>query len=325
MAPAVTVASGQGFTNPVPARNSAFHDFLTSRRATLDLRDAVPEGVSSPDQSQISEEYLLLAVGYWWKIVGIRWSAVGDVVGALHVLAVLGVYSTLRLFLPLLLSGAGALWMCTSTLQLSVAPHIRDYSKGAFILAAIPFVVALAVRARSRAAMLALAATVGVVIGLGIGFKMDVAVMAPIAIACIVLFRSRRPWTGLLEKGLAIAVLTFTVMLTAYPVTSRLVSGGSNAFHVALLGYADPFDDNLGITRSVYRYFPYYDDGYIASVVNARAEVSTGHAAPYTSPAYDRASTELWTGLLRHFPADAFVRLLGAANGVSFTQQFRGG
>jgi hypothetical protein len=316
MSPAVMVTVGQGFREPLPEKGSALDDFLASRRPSLDLRDAIPPKSAPPSQFDYETMYLLSILGYWWRITGIRWSALADVTAALHALSVIGMYATLRLFTPLLVSIAGALWMCTSSIQLSLVPNVRDYSKGGFILAVIPLILVATLRARSRTAVIALSAAAGALIGLGLGFRMDLAIMVPIAFACIFLFRDHRPWTALVEKALAVGALTAALLVTAYPVLLKVIGGGSNSFHVILLGYADQFDDSLGITRSVYRVLPYYDDGYVEQVVNARSERTTGHWPSFGSAEYDRFGRQLWTDLLRQFPADSFVRVLGATNAV---------
>ncbi len=313
MSPAITIATGQDFGDPAPAKNSALYEFLTGRRAELSVADAVAQ-TSPAGQFDYSERYLFLAVGYWWKIAGIKWSGVAGVAATLHVMAVLGVYATLRLFTPLLFSLVGALWISTSSLQLMFVPHVRDYSKGAFFLAAIPLAIVLASRARSRTAMLATAVAAGTVIGIGLGFRQDLLIMLPITIACILLFRGERPWTDLSQKAQAIAALAITIGITAYPILSKFSTEGSNSYHVILLGYADSFDDGLGITRPAYRVQPYYDDGYIDVILRTRTETREGRWTSYGSLAYDRAGRQLWMEILRHFPADELTRILAACN-----------
>lgn len=313
MSPAITIATGQAFGRPLAPKGTALYAFLTSKQREVSFADATT-GIEPPDQFDYSERYLFLAVGYWWKVAGIKWSGVAGVAGVLHALTALGMYAMLRIFTPLLFSLAGALWMTTANLQLGFVPHIRDYSKSGFVLLTIALIIVLAHRARSRAALLAAAAAAGAVIGVGLGFRRDIMVMAPIAVACIVLFRGARPWTNLSEKAQAIAALTLTLAMASYPIVAKFWSKGSSSFHQVLLGYADAFDDGLGIARPIYRVQPYYDDSYIIAVLSARTESKEGRWPPFASIEYDRAGRELWTGLLRHFPADAFARGLAACN-----------
>lgn len=315
-APAVMVALGRGFQNVDAGVDTPLSRFLTARADALDPRELASLEIVGPDQFQYATRYLLVAVGTWWRMVGISWTAVGGLAALLHVMAVLGAYALFRLFLPLLPSAVGALWMCTSTMQLAYVAQIRDYSKGAFILAAVPFVVVLALRDLPRAWLLCVAAAAGVVIGIGIGFKMDVAVMAPIAVACLILFRGRRPWSGLGDKALAAIVLVLALSISAAPIFYNLSGGGSNAFHVILLGYADQFDRVLGIRPPLYRFLRHYSDGYLSQVVIERALSHTGRVPFFPSAEYDQASLSLWLEIVRHFPADIFARMLAAVNGI---------
>lgn len=316
LAPAVMVATGQGFRVPVPTPGSPLDDFLVRRTEALDARDAVPQALAEPEPFHSATRYLLIAVGWWWRLSGIAWDHVAGVAAALHVMAVLGAYATFRLFLPLGLSALGALWICTSTLQLAFVPHVRDYSKAAFILAALPLVVALALKVPSRAALLGAAAGFGFLIGVGFGFRMDVAVMVPLAIGAIVLFRGRRPWTDLPEKAVAVAVLAICLALPAWPVVSELSRGGSNESHVVLLGLADGFDTRLEVHPSVYRIVPFYSDSYVSAMVGAYAASSGSAPLSVPSPEYAAASRQLWLDIVRTFPADLYGRAVASTNVV---------
>lgn len=316
LAPATMVASGQGFQNPVPVPGSALADFLTQRTSVLSFASVTPARVKDPDLIHDETRYLLLVIGYWWKVVGISWAALADVAAILHLLTVIGTYATLRLLLPLPFAAVGAWWVCTSTLPLSVVPHLRDYSKGSFILIALPLVILLALRAGSRRTLLALSAITGVVIGVGFGFRMDVAVMAPIAIGCIWFFCGRRPWTNLEEKVQATLVLTLALLISAGPILYKLSSGGSNAFHVILLGYAEDFDTSLGIEASVYGFLPFYNDKYLEAAIQAYGETAGGPPLELSSVEYDRVSRRLWLDIVRRFPADVFARMLAATSSV---------
>ena len=237
-----------------------------------------------------------------------------DVAGGLHAMAVVGSYALLRLLVPLPLAALGALWICTSTLQLSLVPHVRDYSKGSFTYCVLPLLVLLALRELTRWQLLLTAAAAGALIGLGLGFKMDIAIMAPVAVACIVLFRGRRPWAEPGLKAQAIAALVLGLVIAAGPVLYRLSSNGSNGFHVILLGYAENFDTSLGIEPSAYSILPFYRDAYVVRMVQGHSGLDRWLEFP--SAESDAAGRALWFDLIRHFPADFFARGLAAANAV---------
>lgn len=312
LSPAISVAVGKGFHTAVPVPGSPLDDFLARRSMTLAWQDAVDMPIGPPDRFHETTRYLINTVGYWWRISGISWTSIGQVGAALHAMTVVGAYALIRLFLPLPLAVVGALWICTSTLQLALVPHVRDYSKGAFIVGVLPLLAVLALRPLSRRALMACAAAAGGLIGLGLGFKMDVAIMAPLAVASIVLSRGRRPWTDLGEKAQVVGVLLAALLLAAGPLLYRLSAGGSNSFHVILLGFADGFDANLGIERSVYAFLPFYNDGYLANVIQGHS----GQLLGFPSPEYDAAGQAMFLEVFRKFPADLFVRALGAANAV---------
>lgn len=234
----------------------------------------------------------------------------------LRAASVLAVFAMLRMFVPTIPAVIGAAWLACSPLQLSYAPHLRDFVKAPFVLAALAGMVALVVKANTRWLVAATAAITGVVIGVGVGFRMDVAIMVPIAVISILMFRGARPWRAAGEKALAIGVLLVALAASGWPVWSRLSAGGSNAVHVVLLGSAEWFDRGLGVEPGPYGYLPFYSDTYVNNVVRARAAAATGLNVIMPSREYDAASLELWLQWLRHFPADAFTRLLAATNGV---------
>lgn len=314
LSPAIAVAAGLGFQEPRPAEGSALAAFISARAPSATLAEAAASPVGPPNQFHYSARYLIYVVGYWWWLDGISWAGIANVAGGLHALTVIGSYALLRLFVPLPVAILGALWMCTSTLLLALVPHVRDYSKGAFIVCALPLVVMLALRELRGWRLPAVAAATGAVIGLGLGFKMDVAIMAPTAIACLVLFRGQRPWSGLAQKGMATAVLIAALAAASAPVLSRLSGGGSNAVHVVLLGYSGGFDGSLGIDASTYAFLPFYSDAYVARVVQAHSGLEPW--LHYPSAEYDRAGQAMWFELIRHFPADVLARALAAANAV---------
>lgn len=312
LSPAISVAAGKGFHGALPVPGSPLDDFLARRSMTLAWSEAETMAVGPTDGFHASARYLINVVGYWWRISGISWTSVGAVGAGLHAMSVVGAYALIRLFLPWPLAVAGALWICASTNQLALVPQVRDYSKGAFILCVLPLIAVLALRPLSRRAVWTTAAATGMLIGFGLGFKMDVAIMAPLAVTCVVLLRGRRPWTGLREKAEVVGVLIVALLVAAGPLIYQLSEGGSNSFHVILLGFTGAFDVNLGIERSLYALLPFYNDGYLANVIQGHS----GLVLDFPSRAYDAAGRDLYFDVVRFFPADVLVRALAAINEV---------
>jgi hypothetical protein len=312
--PAVMIASGHGFVETVPQPGSALADFLAVRRPSLSTSDVTNVVVRPPDQFQEGTRYLLLAVGYVWRILGISWVNVSVVGAVLFGLSIVACYAICRIWLARPFAVAGALFICFSPLQLRAVPHIRDYSKAPFILIAIALAAWVAVRPVSRRTLLLLSAACGAVIGLGLGFRMDVVVMAPIFLISLVAFRGRRPWTGIGEKALAVGAFVVAIASTGGLVLSHLSSGGTNGFRVILLGYAGQFDNSLDVNTSSYQFLPFYRDEYVDTVVKSYGARVTGQSPVVPSPEYDELSRSYWLTIIRNFPADALTRALAAAN-----------
>jgi hypothetical protein len=213
------------------------------------------------------------------------------------------------------LAAAGALFLCMSPVYLAELPNIRDYSKAPFILAALPFVAIVALRPLSRRGLLAASAACGAIVGIGLGFRTDVAMIVPLFLLMLVLFRGLRPWDGLREKGFAAGVFLLVYATAAAPILLRLGRGGNN-YHVILLGYSEPYYRNLGVTPAAYGFGITYSDGFVTQVIAAYGEHVLGKPAPMESAAYEQAGRAYWFEILRHFPADIVTRAFAASNRV---------
>jgi hypothetical protein len=315
LSPAVGIASGHGFRDPVAEPGSPLHLFLSGQSASLTLNDLKVRVWREPDQSQHASRYLIYAVGMAWRWLGASWESLGWVAAALHTLLVVGAYALFRWVMPVPLAALGAAWLAVSAINLRLMPHVRDYSKGAFIVALLPCIVAVA-STPGRAALMVWSVATGLMAGIGAGFKMDVTIAVPLAAIAIVAFRERRPWVGLPIKLLAVGALVAGYLVASAPVLFQMSSGGSNAFHVLLLGWATPLDVALGVQRSLYTVLPFYSDGYVSSLVQSHALATTGIMPGFTSPAYDAASMRLWLDIAANLPGDVATRILASANTV---------
>lgn len=314
--PAVMIAAGRGFMNPLAPPGSPVADFLALRRSSLSLADAATVNLSPPDTFQHAERYLMLTMGWLWRTTGISWPAVSWIGGALYGLTIAASFLLFRVWLSRALAAAGAAFLLISPLHLAQVPHVRDYSKAPFIVAAIALTAIAALRPLSRRGLLIASAACGAVIGIGLGFRMDPIVMAPMFVSSLLLFRGARPWTALKEKGLAVVVFAAALAVTAGPVLFRLSTRGSNGYHVILLGYADQFDSTLGVSRPAYSWLPFYDDRHVTAMVSDYSGRTTGASAFLSTPEYDAAARSYWLHIVRDFPADIAMRALAAANQV---------
>jgi hypothetical protein len=315
--PAVMVAQSRGFVEPVVVPGSSLDDFLHRRHP--DLQAAGDPGIArltAPNALQESSRYLMLAVGWWWKVTGISWRAVWAVSALLFGMSAAACYAVFRQWASRLLSAAGALFMCLSPVQLTEMPNVRDYAKAPFIIAGLCLVAVVALRPLSRRSLIVLSGLCGAVVGIGFGFRPDVEIVAPLFLAGVTLFRSSRPWTGLADKALAAGTFTIVFAIAAGPVLVRVWGGRSNPYHVLLLGYTEPFDGTLRLTPSVYGFGFAYSDAQVEEVVSGFSQRIAGRPASYPSAEYNSASRIYWMQILRHFPADVLTRGVAAASGV---------
>jgi hypothetical protein len=315
LGPSAMIASGQGFQAPAPGV-PVFASFLTRAVERVTAEDLQHAPIRPLDQFDHSARYLLSVIGYWWRVTDISWARAADIGGLFHALAVGGLYALLRLIVPLPWAAVGALWLCTSTLQLSLVPHLRDYSKGAFIIATIPLLLIMSLATPSRRLLYGSAAAAGALIGIGLGFKRDVFVMVPLGLAFMFLFRDRWPWTGLVAKAKVAAVFAGTFLVVSAPVSLPLVDGGSHTMHVTLLGFSRDFNHALGVEPSVHQLVPFYNDSYVGMMVRAYEQNFSPATFEIPSAGYDRAGERLWLAILRNFPADIAARTLASANQI---------
>ena len=314
--PAVMLALGKGLVNPLLVPGEPVEEFLEQRAPRLDPQRVTTIVAEELDQFQNSHRYLLIAAGLWWRLTDIAWAQLAGLAGLLHAGAVVATYVLIRLFTPAMPAAIGALWFALSPLPLGYAASLRDFSKAPFVLAAIPLVLLATFRLDGTRPLALASAMLGAIIGIGIGFRMDVVVMAPIGLASLILFRGGYPWAALRQKAVAALLLTAMLTLTSWPVVSRMAAGGSNAFHVILLGYSEWFDTRLGVEQASYGLLPFYSDSYLSNQLRFRSISTRGVDARFPSAAYDDVGREQWLMWVRHFPADVHTRLVSAINGV---------
>jgi len=77
--PAVMLAAGRGFVNPVVRPGTALARFLTLQQPTLNAEDVAQVEAGPIDQLQKQTTYLMRLVGYEWKLTGISWRNVAGV------------------------------------------------------------------------------------------------------------------------------------------------------------------------------------------------------------------------------------------------------
>jgi len=317
--PAVMLACGRGFVNVDSPNVPAFDDFLKQRTAAIRCEE-LPSAMRRVPLTgfQGSSRYLMSAVALVWRATGVDFRALDVLIAALYAAAVAAAYAALRLACGRTIALIVVpLWM-VSYRHLENLPHLRDYSKAPFFMLMLVAMGVAAFERRPRR-LVALGALFGAVQALGFGMRTDVALnFAPFflvlfAAAGVEGLKALRPRLACAAVSLAVFAVVALPILQTYARNSSL-------WHVVLLGFTSPYDENLniGFPRPAYG-FPYaHNDSYIESVV--RAFWSRRHPADpllrmLTRP-YDRACEEYVFRLARNFPADMLTRGVASIVGI---------
>lgn len=310
-APAVMFACGQGLRNPDATTGAVLAPFLDRRADRVSCAD-LPRaaGNGALDAFQNTQRYLEMTVGATWKVVGVSWSRLAALNGLLFGLVAALTYGIYRLALGRCLALAGMVPVFLSTPNLDLVPHLRDYAKGPFLLAAIGIMGALVVRRRSARAVVALCALAGAIVGFGLGFRTDLMIAAPpfvLVAAFLVPDAPRR------VRAAAVAAFVTSFVLLALPLITQY-SRGNNIGPVALLGLTAPFDAALRVQPSIYEYGGQYNDSLAFSIVNSYVVRIEGRhdGVDLATPEQASASMAYLFALARIFPADIVTRVLTA-------------
>ncbi len=309
--PAVMIACGKGFVVASTPQPPALADFLERRRDAFDCREIPPTlKLGRENLYQGTWRYLLVTVGWAWRVLGISWSGMGPLFGLFFGVTIALAYGIFRLGMGPPLALAGASGLTISSLHLINLPHLRDYAKAPFMLALMLILGLLVKWPVRRRTMLALAAAYGAVLGIGYGFRTDFLVNLP-AIG-IVLFACLGGGItkNLALKAAAAALAVATFVVVSWPVTSLVYSGGGCQWHVVLLGLQSRFDRELHVAPAQYDFGYAYSDSYVFHTVSsyARRTPQGLERLTYCSHQYDVESGAYLEQLVAGFPADFAVR-----------------
>ncbi len=310
LGPAVMVACGRGLQNADTSDVPALTAFLGRQSETFDCALLPPHVEARALRPfQASSTYLQLAVAATWRLAGVSWSALdvlsGMCVGAVAALTFAIMRLSLARPLAVIMTAAAVLWPPNLTL----APQLRDYAKGPFLLAVV-FLLGLIAFHSDRHRLVRWAVLAGAVVGVGVGFRTDVMIaVVPVAVTIAALVPREVP-VG--RRVAAVAAFAVALVAVASPALRGYARGGNTA-HVALLGFADDFNRTLRIEPSVYQLFGPYNDTLAFSVVNGfAARVGDPAGANLSTAEYDRLASRYLTTLVATFPADVAVRGIAA-------------
>lgn len=308
--PAVMEACGRGFVNPAPQAIPSLDAFLAGNSETFECR-AVPASVATIAVTPMQDvsRYLLAASAVCFRMFGVRWPALDWLAAGLFAVTAVLFYTALRLVAGPILSASLTVLTILSPLQLANLPHIRDYSKAPFFVAAAAGLVWIMAPRRPRAIFIA-AFGLGALMGVGLGFRTDVMLYVPPFVAGLLVCTpdgSSSPWR---VRAGACALCLAACIALSWPIL-RVYSSGQSLWHVALLGLTTPFDRVLGVQPSLYEFGDQYRDTYV-NVVSRSYWWRVHHAPVVDEVAYAAATGEYYRRLFAEFPADFVTRAWAA-------------
>lgn len=311
--PAVMAACGKGFVQPTP-EPEAMTVFLQGRVGNFDCNSILPEQKAvPPDLFQGAHRNLMLTVAGWWRAFGVSWTGLTTLYGMIFGLSAGFTYVLLRTAMQRPLAFLLTCFFILSPPQLFNLPHLRDYIKAPFMLAAIAMIAWLLKGRVQPILMTRLLAATGLFIGIGIGFRIDLIILVPLFVA-VILFMQPGPWLPDLRKRLVVAATFLVCFIVAASPTLISMRGGSNMPHVIILGLMEEFDQRLGIDPAHYGLGYHYLDMYANTLVSSFAYGASdvGTAISYPSTLYDSAGISYIVDVYKTFPADIFARYLAA-------------
>lgn len=314
--PALMMACGRGFAVTLPQPIPTASAFLQQRTDSFSCSDLPTDLTLSQDAAyQYAWYYLMLSVALTWTMAGVAWSALPPLLGVLFGLSVAAVYGLCRYAMTRPLAVVCAAAFAVSTQHLLNLPHLRDYAKAPFTLMSIVVLGALVTRSPSWRTAPLLAALYGAILGVGYGFRTDFLAGLPALPIVLVLFLPGGLITNIAIKAAAVAAFALAFVVSAWPAVNYVASKGGCQWHVALLGFAPSFDQELGVTTPVYQWGHAYSDSYMYAAVSAYAGRRLPELGPlrFCTPEYDRASARYLRDIVIASPADIVSRAYASA------------
>ncbi|MBI5321070.1 hypothetical protein [Bradyrhizobium sp.] len=270
-----------------------------------------------------STVYLELASAILWKLFGFNWEILWIIAAVLASGFALACFTLLRVFFESRLIAATFTYLVISSQPVvSQIPHLRDFSKGPFLIGAIACIAIAALRHNKPIITLSYAIAAGALVSLGLGFRTDLNLVIPIAILAPILSISggdlRRSVARifLVWAGFAVSYLAFRLPLEL--AFSEVKSAPATFIpHVFILGFSELFlHGALGMPDSPYSVFrPYYDEA-VRTSVNFFAGKTGQFPVEWGSIEYERVSAELLKSILLLIPFDALFRVFYTANAI---------
>jgi hypothetical protein len=311
LAPALMVACGSGFVQPV--ETPQLQEFLSRSRDRISCSEIERQGATPPGLFAVGERYAIYAAGLALRAGGLSWRTLDAYQGVLFGLTMGMAYVILRLVAGPALATLGAVALIWSD-QVFALLSFRDFGKAPAFFAlwlVLGWIVSRNID-RASVKLLAPAALAGLLVGIGIGFRIDLLVFVPAILAVVSLAVPGFDRRSLYMKAVAGALFIVVSLAAGAPILAPM-STGSNSSHVVVLGLMREFTRNLGLEPPSYDVGDHYSDSQAFSLISAHASAVDGEAGlTFLSARYDAAGAGFLSDMARWFPADAMIRPLGA-------------
>lgn len=330
--PAVTMACGDGWSNPYFGDVPALADFLELRTEAFDCaaleasHRAISWDTTGMSFEQIQEAhptrefpgftqwqkfhfYLLFSVSLCWWIFGVSWAALLPLYGLLYGATCALAYGFFRLCMRRWIAVLFVAMLVFSPLHLEQLPHLRDYSKAPFFMAAFLAIAWFTRAPRERRTALGVAALTGFCLGVGIGFRQDVLIALAGVLGAILIFGEGRLREAFRARLIVSGVLVAAFLIPATPIL-LVLQRNSNAPHDTLIGLLDYTEQRIGVDNSLYDHGDPFLDEYTRAQVETYAWYEDGHDTPlrHYSGTYDHYAGAYFRKVFLYFPADMVAR-----------------
>jgi hypothetical protein len=307
--PAVMIACGKGFVVSEP-QAPAVGRFLRGQTTTLNCNEIPPDTtLVKAGGFQATARYLMLAVGWTWRDVGLSFRRLGPLAGLLFGLTVTAAYGIFRLGMGRVLAVLCALGLSLSPLHLLNLPGLRDYSKAPFLLMLVFLLGLVVTRRPSWRSVLSISVAFGVVLGVGYGFRYDLLIAIPLFLLAMIFLDAG--WRDRLTYGFAgTAVFLVSFYASAWPVIDAIRNAWDCRWHTMVIGLGDPQTEGMQLREPVYDWFAGFSDEFAYATTTsyaARRQPGLGHVE-YCGTAYDDVTRSFMLDVARHTPADFLVR-----------------
>ena len=305
--PALSLACGYDFQNPM--NNESVLAFLRNQTHTFHCDELKETYWSNPNPFQLSSYYLIATVAAFWKIFGFSWAVIYWLAYFLAALTAGLTYLLSRLYLSPLISIAIALLFFDFYFIYVV--HLRDFSKTPFLISSIFFIL-WSFRYNSIQRLCFVGFVTGVFCGYGFGFRSDILLAIPaLLISQCVYVAWHRSWRNVVGRLCVLSSFIIPFVLFLAP----LSSGASNLFHVFILGFADVFTPILGVKGGM-QILDLYLDEKVQFLLQLNGFYSNLPMAWIGDGRYDELGSAFYFSILKHLPADIFVRTIAASVAV---------